>query len=65
MISKPACEYNEMEEQAYHYALGQEYDELMQWSAFTSVKWTILKIMDDMGFELTHPMFCFIRKIER
>jgi len=55
-------QYSEAEEEAYHYGLEQEYNEIMQYSAFTDVKWNILEIILNMEYEINYDMLCFLRE---
>ena len=58
-------EISRTDEIAYHYALEQEYNEIMQESGFTDSKWIILEIMYEMGFEIEYKHLEFLRKILR
>ena len=56
---------SDAEEYAYHYALQQEYNEIMQESAFTNPQWNILMIMQNMGFKVEYNHLEFLRKVLR
>lgn len=51
-------------EEAYHYSLEQEYNELMQEVGFCCVRLDILKIMQEqLGIEIKYEHYRFIREI--
>lgn len=56
---------SDAEEYAYHYALEQEYNEIMQESTFTNPQWDILMIMQNMGFVVEYKDLEFLRKVLR